>query len=717
LSVTADVEAAEANERLIHGIATLNPLVARRLGLTLDLDGAYKEYARTQDMALQDVTDETKRTIYLNEVFKAGENVTGAYAETLGTMSGQLQLAALHMEEFQREIGSLFQVGGTTLLGAWVDQLVRMRQWLEDNSESAEEFGRRLGGVVEVGINALEGLIGTLTTLYNSVENLGKSLDGLLGTIIKEAAGELAQAVDDSLSDDEVDDRLENLKTTAVQAISIIAGALSAGLTMVTEGVSLLINTAALGIDVVKDLFKFGTFKPEESEALLDLSLQILGLSSAIEESFLTTFESVSHATGAIDDMGDAADDASNKVNDMMKQMQKETLSAVAAIQELNQSFAEDFAELAIRQTRQELDDQISLLRKLEDAYIANRRKLEDIQRNYDERREDLLEDLTDKEKDLADDQNDKRLKLEEDYLEDLYKINLRYQRKLEDIQLHFEDSVEEAARQNDAVQVARLIRKRARDIRDARIDRDRRRVDAKRDYDKELEDLREAQAKKRKELKKAADDRLKDLEEDLERQLEAAARAREREEEDLDRYLNRRQQDLLKQHSRELEDIDRKHKKEIDKLGRHLGTLETMTEASLKYLLGKYGDYFDDNLALWDSYNKSVERRVRSGTGGVGRSPLPAQPGPVPFEDPDNPWGFATGGIGVATTPTTVRVAEEVPEMIMALPLSGGQMTTNHNINLQGRIGVDGVSPDMEGQMAEALMALMAQFGNALLS
>jgi len=476
----------------------------------------------------------------------------------------------------------------------------------------------------------------------------------------------------------------------------------------------------------------------------------------------------VNRATGLIPAAAKEIEKAAGKIDDAMARIREQTIEATEAIEALNESIAEDMAKIAIDIERENFEEAIRLYRQLTDAYRDYLRGLEDIRRRHNRQLEDLEEDAAEKERDLAEDQADKRLDLAEDHAEKRLEIEREYIRELEDIQRHYVEDVQEAARQNDAVAVARLMRQRASNRRDAAIERDRDLEDEDRDYQERLDDLKDFQEKRRKEIKEDAAQRLLDLQESLEEQLEDAEIARQRELDDMELYNKRRQDDIALQRIWEMEDLRAKHDEEIEELTKHLASMEDLSDASLAYLLRTHLDYYTDELTALTQHYRDMETLAEtqrttydpSGYGWGTPSPWagpgqpgyyepdpysqPAAPTPVPSPAPipqapiggspndppsnivqhcrDHPndpvckwYGLDQGGMFVTTEPTRfMSSVEGQPELVAAIPL-GGSM--DHKIRMSGNLNVSGVSPGMERDISAELLNQFKQIGEQLLA
>lgn len=759
------VNSTEAAQRMIHAVATLNPLVLRRMGIIVDFEQAYRDFAAAEDKAWESLSTGEKQFVATQAVLRATEPLIGAYTASLEEVGGQILTLDRLMEDFQVTLGQVFQPAYSLIVTRFSAALIDARHWLEENEEAVEDFGNRLAGTLEVAISLGKRLIELLEILPKMLETVGGAIV-TLGEAI--ARADLALF---GVEAEEIDSRIANLGTTAKQAASIIIASFSAGITMIAQAVGLNLESIGLLIDYVtyKVDRLFGRDTQQQLDDLnqryADFLLTIMGLGDVVATAFEESFTSMTRATGLMPAAANEVDKAAGKIDDTMGRIKKQTIDAVEAIDALNKSIAEDMAKIAIDVEREDFEEAIRLFRQLTDANRDYLRGLEDIRRRHNRQLEDLEEDAAEKEKELAEDQADKRLELAEDHAERRLEIEREYIRDLEDIQRHYVEDVQEAARQNDAVAVARLMRQRASNRRDAAIERDRDLEDEDRDYLERLDDLRDFQEKRRKEIKEDAAQRLLDLQESLEEQLEDAEIARQRELDDMELYNKRRQDDITLQRKWELEDLRAKHQDEIDELIKTLATKEDLSDASLAYLLRTHLDYYQDELVALTQHYRDMEALAESqrttydpsgyGWGTPGPMVAPGQPGyyeedpnlwspspgrqpavpqqPIggsPYDPPSNivqhcrdhpsdpvcKWyGLAEGGMFVTTEPTTFMSSEQgQPELVAAIPLN---RSMDHNINLSGNFNVSGVSPGMERDISGELMNTLQQFGRQLLA
>ncbi len=107
-AVIAGINSSQAFERIVQGIQTLNPRILKTMGLTINLDQAYREYSKTMNIAVEDIDVVTKKQIAVNEVLEAGTRIVGSYEAAMDTAGKRMTSIARHAEEAQRAFGEAF---------------------------------------------------------------------------------------------------------------------------------------------------------------------------------------------------------------------------------------------------------------------------------------------------------------------------------------------------------------------------------------------------------------------------------------------------------------------------------------------------------------------------------------------------------------------------------------------------------------------------------
>lgn len=134
-AVIANTNSSDAMGRLLHGITTLQPEILRNLGIVVNFQQAYQNFAAASDRSVESLTQAEKQQIAMNAVLKEGEKIAGSYENAMGTVGKQLTSLPRYTEELSLKFGELFKpalgvaVGEfTELLGSVSDALVGMKE-------------------------------------------------------------------------------------------------------------------------------------------------------------------------------------------------------------------------------------------------------------------------------------------------------------------------------------------------------------------------------------------------------------------------------------------------------------------------------------------------------------------------------------------------------------------------------------------------------------
>jgi len=349
------------------------------------------------------------------------------------------------------------------------------------------------------------------------------------------------------------------------------------------------------------------------------------------------------------------------------------------ALVEAERRRIEEVLALVEELRRREEDLQTERIRALEDLAIEGARKREDIETKFQRR----LEDIRNK-------ASDARAKAEDRLRLRLLAIELRYRERLIRIEEDFQDSIGDAIRTRDATAALQAIRRRNRDIG---------RAERQRDNDTTL-------------AREAFENQIRDQQRALERQRQDAERARQRALEDLRRDMERERQDILLNQQREKEDLDLFWQRRLDDIQNQFDAQIAQAEENYNTLEIRYADHLEEQLRQLRQYWVEVAAANQIGMAnviatvppGIIRPQMGVTPGQV---------GFAEGGVGFFSSPTTIQVAEARPEIVVALPIGpSSQGAGNLNASINGSI--EGVMPGFEGRlsamMTEAAIGAMSE-------
>lgn len=696
----------ESITRMTHSIITKNTEMTRDMQLGVDRTKMVKEYTKATGIAAKEIDNRTLVELYLNGVIEAGIKLEGAHTNVLGTAAGTAQSTAQQIRGLKKALGDVFLPAYTLLINEWSGAVADMGVWVENNKASLTEWAAMLGGTVQVLIDAtkatlsfivaLHKLTGGATTLEELFVKPGKDIIALLYGL------------------EEAEKRVDALGTTTKQAGVLLAASFAAGLAMIREFVTLLVEGATVADKAFKVLTGRASMDVLEN-SIKGFSDQWENFGDNVMADAQVATENAMKAFGMIDE---EAVPAAEKTAEAVEEISTALEDAETKVKELNKAFADEMAKVAKQRGRAAIDQAIRESRQREDIERRHQERLEDIVKNAKDRAADVIAESDEAVAALAQEQIDQRAALEQNRADQMIDIELDYRRRLEDIQRDYLYSVDEAARKNDAVAILRLMRENKKKLGEEKIAQDRRKEDATFDYKQQLTDLQTAQAARRQEISRDREERLAELDQELADALRKAEEQREKDYENLDRSLQRQREDRLRHYAWEDEDRLAAHEAELRELGEHFAGVEGLTRAHLESLLAEHGIAIQGLDILWDAYSKRQSGRAWN---------VPGVPSPDKWEKQreseikedigsgrtSKEWEFATGGAAIVSRPTNVMIGEGGPEAMFAMPLGGMQQ---HRLGGDLNVNVHGVSAQMEQQIApviyEILEGLFAPMG-----
>jgi hypothetical protein len=129
--------------RLTDAIQTGNSMVLRGMGLYVDFAGAYQKFAEEAGRSVTSLTAVEKTQIRLNEVMRAGENISGAYEAAMGTAGKQVLSMERYVEDLKVEIGDFFLPVYTEAVNEtknFIQELGDAVYYLKQVTDQGEEF-------------------------------------------------------------------------------------------------------------------------------------------------------------------------------------------------------------------------------------------------------------------------------------------------------------------------------------------------------------------------------------------------------------------------------------------------------------------------------------------------------------------------------------------------------------------------------------------------
>lgn len=675
----------EVINRAIHAITTKNTVMLGDLQLTTTMAEATADLAREQGIAASQVDGVAQKTALFNAVVKAGTKFAGARTAASKTAGKQMANMDELATNLKTSFGQLFLPAYTEWVSLLANNLAEAQKWLDENSDSVAEFAQRLAVGMKAAIEIIEGLKNALAGVPDFFLKAGQSLAVLVS----------------GMDDAELEERTNRLGETAAQVATLIVTAFATGIKAITEGVQIMAKSIMGALTFIGRAAKapMSEWKDIFTESMADTTDQVMAFGDNVQETAQKTAETMMMLTGLADLPIEEKAEEFKKVASAVDTMNQEIEASLGKITELNTKFTEELAKVAKQRMRQDID-----------AAIQESRRREDIERTHQDRLGSIRESADEREKALGASQKKELLKLEEDANQERIDAELAFRRQMQDIQSDFLFNVEEAARSNDAVAIARLMRTNEKQIEDAKLGRDRQEQDRVAGLQKERDELKANQEAERQEI--AAD---------LEERLAQAEEARQKDIENLNRSLERQREDQARHRAWEDEDRIAAFEAELTELGAHFGQIEGVTAEHFKMLLEEHGAAIQDLDALWEGFNERQAGRAASmTTPGASRGGSPApffETQATTYEgqsqdlqrffEQSGGFGLANGGFGVVDKPTPVMIGEKGPEAFAAMPMS---QTVNHRLSGRAGLDVSGLSRQGGDEVERAVVPMLIE-------
>lgn len=241
-AVIAGINSSEAFERMIHGITTLNPLILRKLGIMVNLEGEYTKVAKASGRASSELSGLEKQMIATSAVMAAGEKITGVYEAAMGTAGKAITSLPRHLETARVAIGEVF----LPAVSAAVSGLTDLLKAFNAMPDSTKAFaGYMLGAGV-----AVASTVGPILFMMSKLPGLASSLV-LVGSKIKILA------------------RAQSIFTAGAAPASAAIGGMSAGLAALATAAIAALAIIAVTIAIAK-LVQFAVKLKERMDEVND---------------------------------------------------------------------------------------------------------------------------------------------------------------------------------------------------------------------------------------------------------------------------------------------------------------------------------------------------------------------------------------------------------------------------------------------------------------
>lgn len=400
--------------------------------------------------------------------------------------------------------------------------------------------------------------------------------------------------------------------------------------------------------------------------------------------------------------------DAGQRWDDILVQRMRDAMDKarqdIYRIQDLRAALDEQLADIEVDFAKR-WDDII--VGRMRDAILRGIRlawQFEDLLADAERSRQDTLRDFAEREAEMRKDVQKRIQEAEEDARDRREKLERDHQRRLRDIQQEYLDTVQEAARRNDAVEVARAMRERAREMRDEEqryadeqadledalakkreaIEQDRREREAdhraelaralqriQENYERQRQQLVENNERERllrdlqyqwelEDFNKAKAEQIQAAQDAYDKQIAQLQKANDRYNEELAIQYEREREDFQRDRQRRIDDAEFWYAQERDKLAEHLQLTGAQLEAAYEEwareaaaaassAVREISDALATEISRYQQYLTDLERAAAQASGAIGGSAAaaarPYTGGYTPMvQGPGGVWGAAPG-------------------------------------------------------------------------
>lgn len=197
-AVIANTNSSEAFQRLVYGISSGQTEMLRTLGILVNFETAYQDFATASKKTAASLTEQEKVQIRMNAVLKAAVGIQGTYEAAMGTAGKQINSFKRYVENLQIEFGKAFGPALTDLVQFATVKIKEATEAIKD-----DEFQGQLQRIAETAkglfttLVSMGGKVASIATeamdAFNSLPDLAKEV-GVIGLILFGSAAKPAIA-------------------------------------------------------------------------------------------------------------------------------------------------------------------------------------------------------------------------------------------------------------------------------------------------------------------------------------------------------------------------------------------------------------------------------------------------------------------------------------------------------------------------------------------
>lgn len=186
-----NMNSSAALQRLIHGIQTQQTETLRTVGITISMEKATQEYARSIGKTADQLSASEKQQAAFNAVLKEGEKINGVYNVTMKDAAGKWQSMTRLIADAKVAIGMQFQP-------AWEKAVDLMYDFWKAVGQAPEKFTMLAGGIALVGTAMKVAWVGPWSLALTAVYALIAGVTGVRDPL--EQVQMIVKALGDTMS-------------------------------------------------------------------------------------------------------------------------------------------------------------------------------------------------------------------------------------------------------------------------------------------------------------------------------------------------------------------------------------------------------------------------------------------------------------------------------------------------------------------------------------
>ncbi len=421
IAVASGVSSSETIERISDSIASGNTWLLRQLGLVEHLDNVYEKYGETLGKTSEEMTEAERKQAVVNYVLSEGEKYAGAYEQAMGNASKVIRSTRDRVKEIAYSFGKVLEPALYEVSNAVYQAVNSIVKWAHENEGKLRAIAKQVGEFAK-------GVVGSIKNFIVSIP--WDFVADVFSFIIRQVV------------------TFGNTLKIVSNSIQVFARALLSGINTIKSFGQALAALIRGDFDGLKQVYAdWRDYSLETGQAIMG-DLEDIG--TAFKRSYdIQTFDlqewwkNVEEIEGSgwedrlkiAEDMGEKlTSKQKEKLDKMLRDIEKENRDYQQAVEKRAKSFEESFEDLVIshRDKIQELTDDLA-----EESRDYND-KLVELLSDYNEAMDDIEVRHREKTESIMEDMEDERKKAEEE----IEKITEAYEEEVSLIEKEGQDRV-----------------------------------------------------------------------------------------------------------------------------------------------------------------------------------------------------------------------------------------------------------------------------------